>query len=198
MQRCTVCGAKVPDRARFCNNCGHTLKPADVHTVTVNPRKIKGGPPRDNLATVSNHSLSDAGMKEQKQVAAAAVDTPSIGTSRPPEIPPISEIPTSTLLDSVAEEGNDTARDDEFSAPSSAEQSPQAEAKPQVTAPTSVTASVQSPSAPTPKRTARSNKSAQKPLRLCRGTVVADALEEPSRSRQRRRTRSASEWEQSW
>ena len=159
MQRCTVCGTKVPDDARFCNNCGHTLKPADINTVTVNPRKISsnGGPPRDNLATVSTHPLPDAGMKEQKQVAAATVDTPSIGTSRPPETP-ISEIPTSILLDSVAEEGKDTPLDDEFSAssPSSAEQPSLAEAKPQVTTPTSVTASVQSPSAPTPKRTARS------------------------------------------
>ena len=60
MQHCTVCGSEIPDDARFCNKCGHTLDQVstiDEETTNTDTSSVKGEP-LDDVTELSTQELA--------------------------------------------------------------------------------------------------------------------------------------------
>src|SRR5213082_3327198 len=69
MRNCPVCGPDVPDTARFCRHCGHTLStptPIDDATDMKNFPVVDGQPM--DVSSVPTRSLTNSNKKERAQV----------------------------------------------------------------------------------------------------------------------------------
>src|SRR6266480_1750690 len=102
MPNCPVCGTEIPDTARFCSSCGHTLStPIAVDA----PASMKNSSPSDEqpieVSTVPTRSLANNNEKEKERAQASL---PSGSTSSEEQPVEVSAVPTRSLANNNEKE----------------------------------------------------------------------------------------------
>src|SRR5947208_2846715 len=95
MPNCPVCGTEIPDTARFCGSCGHTLS---IPSAVGGSASMKHSSPADEqpveVSTVPTRTLSNNNENENEQAQASQ---PSGSTSSEEQPVEVSTVPTRTL-----------------------------------------------------------------------------------------------------
>src|SRR5438874_6098310 len=78
MRNCPVCGTEIPDTARFCRDCGHTISaPTAIDDAT----DMKNSPPADaqpmDIPTLPARSFANDNEKEQDRAGLPSGSTAS-------------------------------------------------------------------------------------------------------------------------
>src|SRR6266566_8728582 len=106
MPNCPVCGTEIPDTARFCGSCGHTLS---TPIAVGGSASMKHSSPADEqpveVSTVPTRSLATNNENENEQAQASQ---PSGYTSSEEQPVEVSTVPTRTLSNNNENEKEQT------------------------------------------------------------------------------------------